>query len=543
MIRGSTAAGAGHSASPRPATGGVALQTGTLTISPVSADNANGSGTVTVTRPGEPEATCPLDCTFQYDDGDSVTLAANPGPGSFFYRWKDSDDQETTRPLPACAASNMETSCTLSLAGAETKVDAVFLPDPTLAVGVTGNDAAVTVSPPGEECRTSQDGGEACYYAVTPGSTVTLTPNAVQDSTFVGWSIPECPGTGECKVVVDSQLRTVVATYSPVHLTVRVNGGSVNGTVTGGLINCPDVRCFDDFTAPPFAEVTLTASTPGFKGWNGACLEAGYPGGQLSQTCTIRLSGDDIVGAWFEGAEPPNIIPPRIPGQLEVRKTGDGQGTVSSKRSRYGGAINCGSGPGCKAFFQQGETVTLVADASAGSTFAGWKMPGGLCSGGLTCKLEVMPVSRLEASFAKQAQPPPPPPPPPSGPPPPPSACAVRKLGGPRADRLDGGAGGDAIYGRAGNDRISGFAGIDCLFGEAGNDEVRGGPGNDTVSGGKGSDRLYGGAGRDNIKGGPGRDRVFAVDGARDVIACGRGRDTVRADPRDKTLGCEVRRP
>ena len=261
----------------------------------------------------------------------------------------------------------METPCTLSLAGAETKVDAVFLPDATLAVGVTGNDAAVTVSPPGDECRTSQDGGEACYYAVTPGSTVTLTPNAVQDSKFVGWSIPECPGTGECKVVVDSQLRTVVATYSPVHLTVRVNGGSVNGTVTGGSINCPDVRCFDDFPAPPFAEVTLTASKPGFKGWNGACLEAGYPGGQLSQTCTIRLSGDDIVGAWFEGAEPPNIIPPRIPGQLEVRKIGDGQGTVSSKRSRYGGAINCGSGPGCKAFFQQGETVTLVADASAGS--------------------------------------------------------------------------------------------------------------------------------------------------------------------------------
>ena len=51
-----------------------------------------------------------------------------------------------------------------------TKVDAVFLPDATLAVGVTGNDAAVTVSPPGDECRTSQDGGEACYYAVTPGA-------------------------------------------------------------------------------------------------------------------------------------------------------------------------------------------------------------------------------------------------------------------------------------------------------------------------------------------------------------------------------------
>jgi hypothetical protein len=518
---------------------------GTLTISPGSADSANGSGTVTVTRPGATGATCPPDCTFQYADGDSVTLAANPGPGSFFYRWKDSQDEERTRPLPACAGSNMETPCTLSLAGATTKVDAVFLPDATLAVGVTGTNAAVTVSPPGEECSTSQDGGEACYYAVKPGDTVTLTPNEVPDSPdskFVGWSVPECPDTGACTIVIDSQLRSVVGTYSPMHLTVKVAGGSVDGKVTGGSIDCPEVKCVDDVSTP-FAEVTLTASPsgPDFKGWNGACLEAGYPGGQLSQTCTIRLTGDDIVGAWFEGGEPPNIIPPRIPVKLEVRKTGDGQGTVSSKRTRYGDAINCGSGPGCKAYFQQGETATLVADAAAGSMFAGWKMPGGLCSGGLTCKFEVMPVSRLEARFAKRAQPPPPPPP--SGPPPPPSACAVRKLGGPRADRLDGGAGGDAIYGRAGNDRIRGFDGIDCLFGEGGNDEVKGGPGNDTVSGGKGSDRLYGGAGRDNIKGGPGRDRIFAVDGARDVVACGGGRDTVHADPRDQTVGCEVRRP
>jgi RTX calcium-binding nonapeptide repeat (4 copies)/Divergent InlB B-repeat domain len=507
-----------------------ALQAGTLTISVHGEDGADGAGTVMVTLPGEP---CSSTCTYSYEEGASVTLTANPSSGSFFYRWKDHQDQVT---IP-CAPSSFETPCILHLTGTATDIDAVFLPDPTLAVGVTGNEATVTVSP-GGVCNTSQGGSEACYFPVERGSTVTLTPDAVDGSTFVGWSVPECPGTGECKVVIDSQFRSVVATYSPMHLSVLVESGNVNGAVTGGPINCaptsPDPStCNADL--PAFDEVTLKASSPGFLGWNGACLEAGK-----SQTCTIRLSGDDVVGAQFEGAPPPVIIPPRIPVKLEVKKTGDGQGTVSSARSRLSETINCGSGPGCNAYFQQGETAKLVADPAAGSMFVGWKTPGDLCSGSLSCKFEIMRVSRLEATFAKRAQPPPPPPP--SGPPPP-RSCAVRKFGTPRADRLDGGTGGDAIYGRAGNDRIRGFGGTDCLFGEGGKDEVRGGPGNDTVGGGKGSDLLYGGTGRDNIKGGPGRDRIFAVDGARDVIACGPGRDTVRADPRDQVLGCEVRRP
>jgi hypothetical protein len=519
-------ASAGQSTSPSRASDEIAQQ-GTLTISIGSEDGANGAGTVTVVPPPpDPPFTCPNICDFDYEEGDSLTLTANPSPGSFFYRWAHPLGQ-----LNTCTAP-FESPCTLRLAGAATSVVAVFLPDPTLAVGVTGNNASVAVSA-GVDCETSQNGGDACFYSVTPGSTVTIRPNDVQGSTFVGWSVPECPGTGECRVVVDSQLRSVVATFSPMNLNVIVEG---NGTVT-----CPPVpTCSADF--PAFTEVTLRASSPGFRRWSGACLEA-----EASPTCTIRLSGDDVVGAWFEGSDdPPLIIPPRIPVPLQVRKTGDGAGTVTSVRSRFSETINCGSGPSCDAYFEQGETARLVADPAAGSAFAGWRTPGGLCSSDVNCRFEIMRVSRLEANFVKRAQPPQPPPPPPPPqpqPPPPPRHCAVRKVGGPRADRLNGGARSDAIYGRAGNDRIRGLGGNDCLFGEGGNDEVWGGPGNDTVSGGTGSDRLYGGAGRDTMQGGPGRDRIFAVDRARDVIVCGRGRDSVRADRVDRIIGCEsVRR-
>jgi hypothetical protein len=534
VVRGSTAAGAGPSTSPRPATERIAQQ-GTLRISIGLEFPANAEGTVTVTRPGVPEVTCPQQqCVFDYEEGDSLTLTANPSPGAFFHRWRDEQ-----KPYP-CAASNFEATCTLRLTDAETEVTAIFLPDPTpLAVGVTGNGTSVTVSP-GGECRTSQDGTDACYYAVTqavtPGTEVKLTPNEVPGSTFVGWSVPECPGTGECRVVVDSQLRSVVATFSPMNLNVIVERGTdTTSTVTGPGIDCPN-DCRADFAA--FTEVTLTANGSEFRGWNGACLEKGS-----SPTCIIRLSGDDVVGAQFADGSPPRIIPPRIPVRLELKKTGDGAGTVTSARSRFREMIDCGSGPGCDAYFEQGETARLVADPAAGSAFAGWRTPGGLCSSDVNCRFEIMRVSRLEANFVKRAQPPPPPPPPQPQPPPPPRHCAVRKFGGPRADRLNGGARSDAIYGRAGNDRIRGLGGNDCLFGEGGNDQVWGGPGNDTVSGGTGSDRLYGGAGRDRMQGGPGRDRIFAVDRARDVVVCGRGRDTVRADRVDRIIGCEsVRR-
>jgi hypothetical protein len=534
-------AGAGQSTSPTRAADEI-VQQGTFTISIGSADGLNAAGTVTVIpAPPDPPFTCSDFCFFDYDEGQSLTLTANPNPGSFFHRWRQQEEQ---KPNP-CDASIFEATCTLPLTGPETDFAAIFLPDQTLlAVGVTGNidpdgnPAAVTVSA-GDDCQTSQNGGDACYYPVAPGDTVTLTPKNTSAATLVSWSVPECPSPGECKIVIDSQLRSVVATFSPMNLNVKISeGNTVNGSVTGGPINCPPTCVADDL--PAFAEVTLRASPPPpeFLGWNGACLEQG-----TSETCTIRLTGDDVVGAWFFGSpSPPEIIPPRIPVPLQVKKTGDGAGTVTSERSRFRETINCGSGPGCDAYFEQGETARLVADAAAGSAFAGWRTPGGLCSSEVNCRFEIMRVSRLEANFVKRAQPPQPPPPPPPQPqpPPPPRHCAVRKVGGPRADRLNGGPSSDAIHGRAGNDRIRGLGGNDCLFGEGGNDQVWGGPGNDTVSGGKGSDQLYGGAGRDTVQGGLGRDRIFAVDRTRDVIACGGGRDTVRADRVDKILGCEL---
>jgi RTX calcium-binding nonapeptide repeat (4 copies)/Divergent InlB B-repeat domain len=468
-------------------------------------DSADGSGTVRITPPG---VTCPSDCVRLSDGDNVVALTATANTGSFLYRFDP------------CSDFDLEATCRVRTTQIDNDVDAIFLPDATLQVGVTGNDASVTAAP-GGDCDTNQFGGGACNFPVARGTRVTLTPDPPPGSRLVGWSVPECTGTGACTITMDSRLRSVVATFLPTELTVITsNTGNVRTNESPPRIDCGgDSTCEADYET--LGPVTLTASpASAFRGWSGACEPAG-----TAPVCTLERSGDDVVGAWFAGPEgPPEIIPPRIDFALEVKKGGNGNGTVTSTRSRLSDAIRCGAGIGCDAVFQQGETARLTATPAAGSSFAGWKAPSGLCSTGNTCRFQVMRASRFEATFTK-------------------GRCASRKLGGRRADRLTGTAGGDTIFGRGGNDRIRGLRGDDCLFGEGGKDVLRGDAGADALSGGAGADDLDGGPGRDTVKGGAGADRIAARDGVRDVIVCGPGRDTVRADKGDTISGCErVRR-
>jgi hypothetical protein len=56
---------------------------------------------------------------------------------------------------------------------------------------------------------------------------------------------------------------------------------------------------------------------------------------------------------------------------------------------------------------------------------------------------------------------------------------------------------------------------------------------------GPGGNRLGCGPGRDLLHGGAGPDRLDPRDGRRDMIICGGGRDVVRAEARDRLVGCE----
>jgi hypothetical protein len=371
-----------------------------------------------------------------------------------------------------------------------------------LQVIVTGKNGRVHVSG-GADCDVTQtrDNGQSCFYQVAEGTKVTLTPASATG--FVGWSVFECPGTGACTITVDSD-RTVVATFTPTSLTVVLAGADDTDTVTSsdGRISCAGFDTCTNSQFPAFAEVTLTAAPASkFDRWNGACQEAGQ-----TPTCTLLLSGDDVVGAKFtDTIETPFIIPPRQDATLRVVIEPPAEGVVKSSRSRLSESIACT--PTCSASFEQGEMPTLTAEGVDGSSFVEWQGAAPYCTSNATCRFPAFRTTSIKAVFKL------------------PGRCERRQAGTARADRLTGGPGGDTLVGGRGNDRLSGLAGDDCLYGGAGNDVLDGGPGADT------------------LVGGPRRDLLLARDGARDRVSCGPGFDTARVDRIDRVSGCErVRR-
>jgi hypothetical protein len=270
----------------------------------------------------------------------------------------------------------------------------------TLQVIVTGRDGGVSVTGNGvsqvapdlpDPCDVSwtRDNGRSCIYSVPEGTDVQI--ERLGAGNLVRWSVGECPGTGRCTVKMGTN-RTVVATFTPTRLAVVVEGGD-SGVVTSpeANINCSgNGNCAT--SVPAFAEVTFNATPAGeFEKWSGACQEAG-----TAPTCTLVLSGDDVVGAKFKNDDDePNIIPPRQQAELQVVVEPSGAGKVVSSRSRLSEAIDCGSN--CKARFEQGERPTLTAQ---GDRFLEWQGGAPYCTTDPTCRYPAFGITSIKAVWA-----------------------------------------------------------------------------------------------------------------------------------------------
>jgi hypothetical protein len=315
----------------------------------------------------------------------------------------------------------------------------------TLQVIVTGTDGGVSVTGTGvtqvepdlpDPCDVSwtRDNGKSCIYSVPEGTDVTL--QRLGSGNLVRWSVYECAGTGPCTVKMDAN-RTVVATFTPTRLALVVEGSldenEISGTVTSPEANLScsgNGNCAK--SVPAFAEVTFNATPVAeFEKWSGACQEAG-----TAPTCTLVLSGDDVVGAKFKDDEDePEIIPPRQ--QAELRVVVEGGGKVVSSRSRLSEAIDCS--PTCKARFEQGERPTLTAQ---GERFLEWRGGAPYCTTNPTCRYPAFGITSIKAVWSPATAPPPAPPPrppdpttttrttnpPPTVPPPRAAACTAKLL-------------------------------------------------------------------------------------------------------------------
>ena len=228
----------------------------------------------------------------------------------------------------------------------------------------------VTSSPSGLEC------GSICSAQFDAGTAVVLSAAAAPGSGFAGWSGAGCSGTGACRLHSNA---TVVAIFSAGVSTANLSVAK-SGTGTGTVASNPSgIGCGTGCSAsfPVGSSVTLIATAMGgstFAGWSGACSGTG--------PCVVVMNGNQAVTAQFEAA--PSVL-------LTVTKTGNG--TVNSTPA----GVNCG--PTCSASVISGNSVTLTATATGGSTFGGW---GEACSGTGTCTIVMNGHQTVSATFNPQ---------------------------------------------------------------------------------------------------------------------------------------------
>jgi endonuclease YncB( thermonuclease family) len=146
--------------------------------------------TLSVTQTGSGSGT--IGGGGQYEQGDSVNLAATPNAGSTFAGWS---------PSPCAAsftmpANNLTCTATFNTTAPNTH---------NLTVDKAGTGSGI-VTGTGIHC------GSNCTESYASGTSVTLTATPASGSTFAGWS-GACSGTGSCTVTIDAA-KSVIATFN-----------------------------------------------------------------------------------------------------------------------------------------------------------------------------------------------------------------------------------------------------------------------------------------------------------------------------------------
>ena len=264
---------------------------------------------------------------------------------------------------------------------------------------VTASPAGVDLDddnlPVTEPCERNDD-DDSCRWGFEQGTAVTLSATPDSGRSFVGWSTPDCPGTGSCRLTLDAGITSIVAIFSPLRLGVKYSDDE-SGTVT---IDRSANSCLDDqgdadacFELAPGSQVRLTA-TPAdghtFRGWNPGCEP------RNERTCTITVNDQPTwAGVTFDDDDPPEL-PTTIKVQFRLTKTGNGGGQVTASK------LDCGGQ--CTAQYDYGQTITLTAKPDNGSLFQGWN---GVCARTqTTCAFPVGPITSIRAEFGRDAAPP-----------------------------------------------------------------------------------------------------------------------------------------
>jgi PASTA domain-containing protein/List-Bact-rpt repeat protein len=152
-----------------------------------------------------------------------------------------------------------------------------------------------------------------------------------------------------------------------------LGSGTVSSSPAGLACGATCSHAYANGTMIALKAAPVTGST--FAGWSGGgCSGTGV--------CIVTVNSNTSVTAKFS----------LVPEMLAVAKKGDGTGSVTSAPT----GIDCGTS--CTHAYDYGNSVTLSANAAAGSAFAGW---AGACTGKASCALTMTAAHSVTASFVK----------------------------------------------------------------------------------------------------------------------------------------------
>jgi len=403
--------------------GAYEVQTYTLAIT----KTGSGTGTVTSDPTG---IDCGSTCSYQFAGGTTVTLTANPDPGSVFSGWSGdadcTDGQVTMNTDVNCTATfNLEADISI------TKTDGVTSAVPgssvTYTITVTNSgpsaDPSVTVAdtfPSSLTCNytstvtggatgntASGSGNISDTLNMPSGSTVTYTANCNIDSGATGTLSNTATATASVtdpdttnNSATDSDTLTpeadisVTKTDSPDPVTT---GNTLTYTVTvtnNGPSDATDVTLTDTLQAGvTFVSTSSTQGTCSEASGTVTCNIGGMAkasvvtvtikvtpnsGGTITNTATVSSSTTDSNNSNNTASEDTTVIALY---SLTVTKTGSGTGTVTSNPA----GVDCGND--CSESYASGTTVTLSATADADSVFTSWGGDCSACGTNSTCDI------------------------------------------------------------------------------------------------------------------------------------------------------------
>ena len=314
-----------------------------------------GAGAVNSQPPG---IDCGSLCRTLYAHGTVVTLAAAPTVDSTFSGWQGS-------------CSGTLATCAVTVDAAKTVTATFTRKQYDLTVARRGDGAGVVTStPPGLTC------GFTCVQRLNHGTLVTLTATAALSATFSGWQ-GACTGTTiTCTITIDAP-NQVTATFALKHynLTVVHSGNGVgNVTSIPPGIAC-GLTCTQRLAHGTLVTLTATAAVSStFTGWQGACVGT-------RPSCAVTVDAAKQITATFL-LNQYNFV---------VTKAGNGDGRVTSSPT----GLDCGVT--CTLNIQHGAIITLTAQPTTTSFFAGWQ---GACTGTQpTCQVTLASAKAVTATF------------------------------------------------------------------------------------------------------------------------------------------------